>query len=304
MLAVPNVAMATPRLQAPREVILVSAAGCPCGLLGKLACASKEFRDACMAEAERRARASGAATPPGGVRLPPVSARLLTSADEVDWAVSCGVKADASLGIALAAAGSVPALARAAELGAPLTLLQARAAARHGRLDALKWLLEQAAWDSGWWSLVCADAAYWGHLEVLELALETNVRFDIWVTYHAAWQGRLELLKWAMANGAPWHGLACDAAASAGRLDVLKWAWKKGLPCDEETCLAAAKGGHLDVLSWAVDSGLDENCFGPCWGASSCVCYPCMARAAEDAGHPLVADWIRELTADWSWVLE
>jgi hypothetical protein len=107
------------------------------GLLGKLACVSKEFRKACKEEAFLRARAAGAEVPPENP-LPPVSIRLFTTAAEVDWALGFGCLTCSELSEVLAAGGCVAALARAVERGAPMTFV-CDVAAKEGRMEVLQW---------------------------------------------------------------------------------------------------------------------------------------------------------------------
>jgi hypothetical protein len=306
--------------EAPAEVLRAAARGCPSGLLGKLACASKEIREACMDEARRRAAASGAPIPPGGVvRAPPVSLRLLESAGEVEWALTCGVQPSARLADALAAGGSVPALARAVELGAPLDVSASYAAVRHGRLDVLKWAHANGA--SILTSVIaCGYAALAGQLDVLKWCRERGAPWDEFTCGAAAEGGHLDVLEWARAEGCPWDEFTCCYAAGAGHLDVLRWARERGCPWDRRVCDAAARGGHLAVLAWAGDNGAPQTWFSSCcataafWGnldvlrwavgrghpwcscvapGEACRCAPALAAAAEARGHAETAAWIR-----------
>jgi hypothetical protein len=87
----------------PREVVLAAVQRCPDGMLGKLACTSKEFREACSEEILIR---TGRAT-----SLPPVSVSLFATAEEVDWAIDCGCPLHhKDFTVAIASGGSVEAL--------------------------------------------------------------------------------------------------------------------------------------------------------------------------------------------------
>ena len=268
--------------EAPVEVLRAAARGCPSGLLGKLACASKDLRDACLAEARIRAEAAGAYVPER-VRLPPVSLRLLTTADDVDWALSRGVPAD-RLARALVEGGRVAALARAVELGAPLPPAACALAAAEGRLETLEWLAARGAPLDAW---VCASAARGGSLEALRWARRKGCPWLSDTCAYAARGGHLEVLKWARDNGAPWDATACAFAAAAGRLDVLEWARDNGAPWDHQTCFLAARHGRLDVLKWAVERGA------PGWHPAARRVWLERAEQAERRGHRDVADWLR-----------
>ena len=100
-----------------------------------------------------------------------------------------------------------------------------RAAASHGRLEALCWLRERGC---PWRASVCSAAARGGHLEVLRYLHE---------------------------HGCPRDAETCWAAAEGGHLEVLRYAHEHGCPWDAHTCWAAADGGHVEVLRYAREHG-------------------------------------------------
>jgi len=57
----------------------------------------------------------------------------------------------------------------------------------------------QGDWDS--WT--CANAAYNGHLEVLQWARKSGCDWDSWTCTRATQNEHLEVLKWARDNGCP-----------------------------------------------------------------------------------------------------
>ena len=270
-----------------QEVLLAAVCGCPSGLLGKLACVSKELRKACGEEAGLRARASGRDLAPGNPPLPPISVRLLTTAHEVDWAVSCGVWPSSEyFAAALAAGGSVAAVERAIELY-PYPYMSpswCTGAAKGGRLEVLEWLREKGCpWDS----CTCSWAAWGGHLEVLKWLRENGCPWDDdmrwWDTCaiaNAAKGGHLEVVKWAKENGCPWDSRTCSEAALGGHIEVLKWARENGCPWDSQTCSSAAQGGHLELLKWLRENGCP-------WDSWTC-------SSAAQGGHLEVLEWAVE----------
>ena len=65
------------------------------------------------------------------------------------------------------------------------------------------------------WDVICAFAAFGGHVDVLD---------------------------WARDRGCPWDEETCASAAEGGHLDVLRWARAKGCPWDEQTTMAEEYG--------------------------------------------------------------
>ena len=300
--------MSEPRVEMPGLVLQAAVELCPSGLLGKLAFVSKAFRAACKKESEYRARAEG--TP-----LPPISVGLLTTAAEVEWALDCGCPVSAGLSTVtevLAKGGSVPALEKAIQRGAPLSPLGLYSiAAGAGKLNVLIWLknngipicpltcsmaakggymdvLQWAKANGARWDLphTCSAAAGGGHLEVLKWARENGAPWEVDTCANAAGVGHLEVLKWARENGAPWCEITCANAAGGGHLEVLKWAREHGCPWDDMVCLTAARGGHLEVLKWARENGAP-------WHNSAC-------DHAAMAGHLDVLKWAKDNGAPWS----
>jgi hypothetical protein len=78
--------MAEVRVEMPEFVRQAVVDACPSGILGKLACVSKGFRNACGEEAERRSRAAGTE----GARIHRTPVCLLETPGEVVWAIECG----------------------------------------------------------------------------------------------------------------------------------------------------------------------------------------------------------------------
>jgi len=72
-------------------------------------------------------------------------------------------------------------------------------------------------------------------------------------TYAAAFGGHLDVLNWALEHGWPWDQTTCATAAEGGQQEVLKWARQHDCPWDQRTCEAAIQAGT--VLQWARDHG-------------------------------------------------
>ena len=132
--------------------------------------------------------------------------------------------------------------------GLELSLL----AAERGKIASLTCLRANGCpWDEG----TCANAAYEGHLEVLQWAHQNGCPWDAETCAFAAGAGHLDVLQWARQNGCPWNEMTCYNAAGEGHLEVLQWARQNRCPWDAYTCTYAADGGHLEVLQWAHQNG-------------------------------------------------
>jgi hypothetical protein len=120
-------------------------------------------------------------------------------------------------------------------------------AAYYGHVDVLEWAHTCCPWSS----YACASAARGGHLHVLKWLRSIGCPWNDMTCSHAALGGHLEILQWARENRCSWCSETCSYAAEEGHLDILKWAHENGCPWDSRTCAKAALSGHLEVLQWA-----------------------------------------------------
>jgi hypothetical protein len=153
----------------------------------------------------------------------------LSSVEQVEWAVSCGLP-----------------------LGLPLGPTLCYYAAARGRLDVIVRLRAHGClWDV----CTCRLAAANGHLDVLQYARANGCPWGSEICQVAAVWGHLEVLQWAHANGSPWGDAAVEAAAG-GHLSALQMLLANGCPRDDEDiCRFAAACGRLGVLRWAHANG-------------------------------------------------
>ena len=122
-------------------------------------------------------------------------------------------------------------------------------AARNGKLNVLKWGEESGyELDNFFCEDGIADAALYGHLEVVKYLRMLGISWDERTCESAANSGHLKLLKWCRANHCPWNKDTCSNAASNGHLELLKWCRANQCPWNEETCTYAASNGHLELL--------------------------------------------------------
>ncbi|KAG5180504.1 hypothetical protein JKP88DRAFT_279615 [Tribonema minus] len=101
----------------------------------------------------------------------------------------------------------------------------------------------------------CAAAARHGHLEALQYLVSLDVPMDAQTPAAAAGNSHVDILKWTAENGCAADETACEGAARGGQVPALLYLANKatparelGAPYDASTCEAAAQGGHLEVL--------------------------------------------------------
>lgn len=157
-------------------------------------------------------------------------------------------------------------------------------AAKHNRLDVLKWLRARGCpWDAS----VCHVAAEYGHLELLRWSRAQNPPCP-WTghtTLVAAEHGHLHILQWCLsqhppcplsffmfsytANKGQLHILQWLTASgylqlgnndrimdmAAPRMDMVRWLHSQGSRGTVSICKRAAKDGHLHVLQWLYARG-------------------------------------------------
>ncbi len=159
-------------------------------------------------------------------------------------------------------------------------------AARDGKLNILKW-----GTDSGYDlknvlnARTIANAAFNGHLEVVQYLRTLGISRNAGTCAHAAYNGYLVLLKWTRANDCPWDERICSCAAQNCHLQTLKWARVNQCPWDERTCARAAENGHLELLKWARANQCP-------WNESTC------AYAARN-GHLELLKWAKSNQCPW-----
>ena len=166
--------------------------------------------------------------------------------------------------------------------------------AKHGYLDLIKWA-------KGWDVFTLANAAEYGHLDILEYLLpfvrDNYNRVEDDVTYKnamlnpivctaAAKSGKLYILQWLRANGFVWSEMAMVFAAQTGHLDVLKWAYENGCAMTSQTSVAAVVGGHLPILEYLHSIGMITN--------------PILCLFAAHSGRLNVLNWLRTHNVPWN----
>lgn len=139
-------------------------------------------------------------------------------------------------------------------------------AARFGHLDCLVFLIKHgcsAVLHTGYRSTgafynPCTEAAYGGHMHVLQWAYKQGFVCDERTFEKAAASGRIDILEWLWEHGVPWDERACATAALHGRLECLTWLRQRGCPWDARTCKWAEHRNELECLQWAREQGCPE----------------------------------------------
>lgn len=183
--------------------------------------------------------------------------------------------------------------------------------ARNYDFNMLNWLLNNIRIDS---DSMYAEAATYGHLNILKLLKEKGFPLVQCIFERAARRGHFEIIKWAYENNCPKYYNLIGCAASSGNLEIVQWLYENGFPlnnpnaklqycimynaaiignleiikwahqrgCQDTTtvCRYAAAHGHLSVFKWALDNG--------------CIWDPNICQAATRNGHLHIIECIKE----------
>ena len=133
-------------------------------------------------------------------------------------------------------------------LGFPLDVEVCYRAAKHGRLECLRYTYEQGVLCHA--TCVCSVAACYGQLECLRYTHQHGCPLNVWVCVMAARNGNLDCLRYAHENGCPWVDEeenknqflflppdVCTVAAAHGQLECLRYAHEHGCPWNAELCI-------------------------------------------------------------------
>jgi hypothetical protein len=82
--------------------------------------------------------------------------------------------------------------------------------------------------------MVCAQAAFSGHLDCLRYARENRCPWDANVCLYAARNGHIDCLRYAHENGCPWHEKTAFFARINSKFECLKYCIDNGYPCSDQ----------------------------------------------------------------------
>jgi hypothetical protein len=107
----------------------------------------------------------------------------------------------------------------------------------------------------------------------------------------AAYKGHLAMVQHLHALQCPWDTCSTREAARGGHVDLLRWLIDNGCPWDNEMCTAAANGGKIVMLAHLQQQGL----------LTTAALLTDMLNAAARCNKPelAAAQWLREQGAEW-----
>lgn len=126
--------------------------------------------------------------------------------------------------------GHLPCLQFLRANGFPWKVLTLENAAFGGHIHVLNWAWENNCPRGNGIEAISCRAARGGHQHVIEWARDHNCLFSVWTFHFAAAGGNLDILKDLRANGCRFNELSCMAAAEHGHVDALKWLRQEGCP--------------------------------------------------------------------------
>lgn len=129
-------------------------------------------------------------------------------------------------------------------------------AVKHGHLNLLTWLEERYPHIRTFSDTIITEAAYNGHLDILEHYKEKLSRGC--VIYPACGGGRINVLEWFdnINDTTLWkyQGHAMNLAAFEGHVKVMRWLRERKCPT-VSALYYAIDGGHLDTLKYLYETG-------------------------------------------------
>ncbi|PNH08089.1 Ankyrin repeat domain-containing protein [Tetrabaena socialis] len=143
--------------------------------------------------------------------------------------------------------------------GYPLTAYVAYAAAAHGNVSSLEFLLAQGVQLSGERAVgVTSRAASGGHLAALKVLHAHGTPMNDQTVVQAAMNGARPVVAWLLEELGSAVVLTASmfaAAAGSGSAELLAWLHQHGCPWDASVFAAAAGSGSEEQLEWLVEHG-------------------------------------------------
>ena len=122
--------------------------------------------------------------------------------------------------------------------------------AKTNKLELLKWIREEKKCE--WGEGTINRAAEQGNLEMIKYCVANECPIDVRACAEAARYGHLEILKYLHEEvKAPWDGATAYLAAKNGHLHILEYLVERKFDkYNEWACELAAENGHLDCLKY------------------------------------------------------
>jgi hypothetical protein len=134
-----------------------------------------------------------------------------------------------------------------------ITLNTVNAAARHGQLECLKYLIEDVGINVGSCVTVIVAAIENGHLDCLEYLLNRGSRLDEVYIATAIRHEQMECLRCLCKAGCPM--IAWNSLLAAGKIEFLKYLIDNGCPKDEELLRVAIEKDSLESVKYLLELG-------------------------------------------------
>lgn len=120
-----------------------------------------------------------------------------------------------------------------------------------GKGDIFKWLYSRGFDFDKEDSLICAQIAKYGNLELLKQAHERGFVISENAVNAAAKCGHLEVLQWIHNNIENCiNEIVLSNATHYGHLNIVKWYYKCGYPREKDVYKNATANGHFDIVKW------------------------------------------------------
>jgi len=134
----------------------------------------------------------------------------------------------------------------------PLTIDTCSAAAKNGKIECLKYLINNnCPYDE---DNICLDAVKNNNLDCLKFLHKKGFKFPQDIYYYPIKKGYLDCLKFIFETGFPAPIKICFIAVSYGQLECLIYLHNNGFLMDEDLCLEAANYGHLNCLKYIINN--------------------------------------------------
>lgn len=119
---------------------------------------------------------------------------------------------------------------------------------KSGNLENLQWLHNNHLFSS--YSDSLSIAAREGKLDIIKWLVNAGAPLTKFIFEEAACSENLQVMKWLKRKKCPWDRYTFANAASVGNLQVLEWLLQNGCPWDSDTFTSAAIAGNLQTMEW------------------------------------------------------
>lgn len=174
-------------------------------------------------------------------------------------------------------------------------------ASKHGKKEALKWLIKEGCPVDKSASLV---ATKMNHNDIIEFLLESGVEMHPHIIREASKRGNIDIIEMGISAGLKTDDFSTKICARNRQYDCLKYLVSKGCPTTSMTCAYISLNGDLEMLKWARDIGIEwckwSSMFASENGNIGCLEY-CMLngcyngwdvwKLAKDNEHEDVIEW-------------